>query len=81
MMYTALSVQGLKHVLSETAEDSKTMESKEEDPEERRKKDANDVARSEGDEKAMNLIFMSVGDQVLRKIDKCKTTLLSSQKF
>ena len=74
-MYATLSVPGLKDVLSETSQDSKTMESKEEDPEKRRKKDADDVARSEGDEKAMNLIFMSVSDQVLRKIDKCTTTV------
>lgn len=27
----------------------------------------------ERDEKAMNIIFMSISDQVLRKIDKCVT--------
>ena len=29
------------------------------------------ISRLERDEKAMNLIFMSVGDHVLRKLDKC----------
>lgn len=42
--------------------------------EDQKKKDSKESARLERDEKAMNLIFKSVEDQILRKIDKCTTT-------
>lgn len=72
-MYANLSVQGLKDVLTEKTQDPKELDPKEEDPEDLKKQVAEEATRSERDEKAMNLIFMSVGDQVLRKIDKCTT--------
>lgn len=72
-MYANLSVQGLKDVLTEKTQDPKELDPKEEDPEELKKRVADEATRSERDEKAMNLIFMSVGDQVLRRIDKCTT--------
>lgn len=74
-MYANLSVHGLKDVLTERVKEPEQTDPKEEDddPEAKKKKDASEASRSERDEKAMNLIFMSVRDQVLRKIDKCTT--------
>lgn len=72
-MYANISVQGLKDVLTERTQDPKELDPKDEDPEDLKKRIAEEATRSERDEKAMNLIFMSVGDQVLRKIDKCTT--------
>ena len=71
-MYANLSVQGLKDVLTEKAEDTETKD-EDEEPEAKKKREEGETVRSERDEKALNLIFMSVGDQVLRKIDKCTT--------
>ena len=68
-----LSVQGLKDVLSPPSQALVTAKTDEDDEESKKKHDLDEASRSERDEKAMNIIFMSVGDHVLRKLDKVKT--------
>ena len=71
-MLAHLSVRGLKNVLTPQSQDSKITkdeDSKDDDSKEKAVKD--EESRLERDEKAMNIIFMSVGDHVLRKLDKC----------
>ena len=74
-MLVNLSVQGLKDVLTpQVKEDSKTVKDEkgaEDDEDSKNKKIQDEIARKERNEKAMNLIFMSVGDHVLRKLDNC----------
>ena len=68
-MLVNLSVQGLKDVLTpQVKEDSKTVKDDkgaEDDEDSKDKKIQDEIVRKERDEKAMNLIFMSVGDHVL----------------
>ena len=74
-MLANLSVQGLKDVLTpQVKEDSKTVKDDkgaEDDEDSKDKKIQDEIARKERDEKAVNLIFMSVGDHILQKLDKC----------
>ncbi|KAL0793897.1 hypothetical protein Bca101_065274 [Brassica carinata] len=74
-MYAYLSVSGLKDVLTEKASipEVKTDGSEEEDPEAKKKRIAMEESRLERCEKAMNMIFLNVGDHVLRKIERCTT--------
>ena len=74
-MLANLSVQGLKDVIVPQSQALVIKESGEEDEDTKKKKDQDEAARLERDEKTMNLIFMSVGDHVLRKLDKCSTAL------
>ena len=74
-MLANLSVQGLKDVLSPQSQDLVTTKTDEDDEESKKKKDLEETARLDRDEKALNIIFMSVGDHVLRKLDKCNTAL------
>jgi len=67
-----LSVIGLKDVVLGTTPKPLT-EEEEEDPEKRKKRDADEVARLERCDKAKNVIFLNVADKVLRKIELCKT--------
>lgn len=74
-MYAYLSVSGLKDVLVGKTSSSEVKEgdSDEEDSENKKKKIATEEARLERCEKAMNMIFLNVGDHVLRKIERCTT--------
>lgn len=72
-MLAHLSVKGLKDVLTESTSQALVTSDEDPDPDVKAKKQQDLVARSERDEKAMNMIFMCVGDQVLRKLDKCTT--------
>lgn len=74
-MYAYLSVSGLKDVLTEKASipEVKADGSEEEDPEAKKKRIAMEESRLERCEKAMNMIFLNVGDHVLRKIERCTT--------
>lgn len=67
----SLAFPGLKDVLVEKTkiEDG----SDEEDPEKKNKIVEAEITRSERCEKAMNIIFLNVGDHVLRKIERCTT--------
>lgn len=67
-----LSVIGLKDVVIGTSSLPLTAE-EEEDPEKRKKRDADDAARLERCDKAKNVIFLNVADKVLRKIELCQT--------
>lgn len=74
-MYAYLSVSGLKDVLAEKASTSevKVDGSEEDDPDVKKKNIATEESRLERCEKAMNMIFLNVGDHVLRKIERCTT--------
>lgn len=74
-MLANLSVQGLKDALSPPSQVLVTTKTDDEDEDSKKKRDLEETARSERDEKAMNIIFMSVGDHVLKKLDKCTTAL------
>jgi len=65
-----LSVIGLKDVVIGTSSPPLTAE-EEEDSEKRKKRDADDAARLERCDKAKNVIFLTVADKVLRKIELC----------
>ena len=72
-MYTFLSVSGLKDVLIEKVKVEDDSIEDEKDPEKKKKNVEAEVARSERCEKAMNIIFLNVGDHVLRKVERCTT--------
>lgn len=74
-MYAYLSVYGFKDVLEEKISSSEVKEdvSEEEDPDTKKKKASDQESRMERCEKAMNMIFLNVGDHVLRKIERCTT--------
>ena len=73
-MYAFLSVSGLKDVLIEkTKVEEEDSEEDEKDSEKKKKIVEAEIARSERCEKAMNIIFLNVGDHVLRKIERCTT--------
>ena len=74
-MYAYVSVSGLKDVPAEKTLTSEVKEdgSGEEDPEAKKKKISHEESRLERCEKAMNMIFLNVGDHVLRKIERCTT--------
>ena len=71
-MLAHLSVRGLKDVLTPQPKDSKiTKDEDGEDEDSKEKSIKDEESRLERDEKAIYLIFMSVGDHVLRKLDNC----------
>lgn len=74
-MNAYLSVSGLKDVLVAKASSSEVKEdvTEEEDPDTKKKKASEEESRQERCEKAMNTIFLNVGDHVLRKIERCTT--------
>ena len=72
-MYAYLSVSGLKDVLVEKVKVEEESDDDEKDTEKKKKIVEEEVARSERCEKAMNIIFLNVGDHVLRKIERCTT--------
>lgn len=72
-MLANLSVQGLKDVLTPPSQALVTAKTDDDDDESKKKHELDETSRSERDEKAMNIIFMSVGDHVLRKLVKVKT--------
>ncbi|WZY94152.1 hypothetical protein YC2023_066481 [Brassica napus] len=72
-MYAFLSVSGLKDVLIEKTKVEEDSEEDEKDFEKKKKIAEAEIARSERCEKAMNIIFLNVGDHVLRKIERCTT--------
>lgn len=72
-MYAFLSVSGLKDVLIEKVKLEDDSIEDEKDPEKKKKNVEAEVARSERCEKAMNIIFLNVGDHVLRKVERCTT--------
>lgn len=74
-MYAYLSVSGLKDVLVAKASSSEVKsDGSEEDSEDvKLKKKSEEDSISERCEKSMNLIFLNVGDHVLRKIERCTT--------
>ena len=71
-MFAFLSVSGLKDVLEEKTKIDETKD-EDKDPEAKKKEIEAETARSERCEKAMNIIFLNVGDHVLRKIERCTT--------
>ena len=73
-MFAYLSVSGLKDVLVEKPSNEESKEEKsDQDPEDNKKIQVDEESRLERCEKAMNLIFLNVGDHVLRKIERCTT--------
>lgn len=74
-MFAYLSVSGLKDVLVEQTSSSEVKgdDKKDQDPDTKKKEVADEASRLERCEKAMNLIFLNVGDHVLRKIERCTT--------
>lgn len=72
-MYAFLSVSGLKDVLIEKTKIEDETDEDEKDPEKKKKIVEAEIARSERCEKAVNNIFLNVGDHVLRKIERCTT--------
>lgn len=61
----------LKNVLTPQIKDPKILKDDEDDEDLKKKKAQEEVERMERNEKAINLIFMSIRDHVLRKLDKC----------
>ena len=72
-MYAYLSVSGLKDVLIEKTKVEEDIDEDEKDSEKKKKIIEEEITRSERCEKAMNIIFLNVGDHVLRKIERCTT--------
>lgn len=75
MMYAYLSLSGLMDVLVTKASTLETTDEEiyQDDPEKLKNKVAKEEERIERCDKAMNTIFLNVGDQVLRNIGKCTT--------
>ncbi|CAL9217374.1 unnamed protein product [Arabidopsis halleri] len=68
-----LSVIGLKDVMTAKAPAPPLTAEEEQNPETRKKRDADEAARLERCDKAKNVIFLNVADKVLRKIELCET--------
>jgi len=72
-MFSNLRILGLKDTLVEQASFPPLSEEDEADPTKKKKRIEEETEKIERCEKAMNIIFLNVGDKVLRKIDQCKT--------
>ncbi|KAG7532846.1 Zinc finger CCHC-type superfamily [Arabidopsis thaliana x Arabidopsis arenosa] len=72
-MYAHLRILGLKEALVEQAPFPPMTEEEESDPEKKKKRIEEEEERIKRSEKAMDIIFLNVGDKVLRKIDHCTT--------
>ncbi|KAG7592586.1 GAG-pre-integrase domain [Arabidopsis thaliana x Arabidopsis arenosa] len=72
-MYAHLRILGLKEALVEQAPFPPLTEEEESDPEKKKKRIEEEEERIKRSEKAMDIIFLNVGDKVLRKIDHCTT--------
>ena len=73
-MFSHLRILGLQDTLVEQALFPPLKEEDESDPEKKEKHIKEETGRIERCEKAMVIIFLNVGDKILRKIDHCKTT-------
>ena len=72
-MFSHLRVMGLKDALVVQDPLPPLKEEEESDPDKKKKRIEEEQARIERDEKAMDMIFINVGDKVLRNIENSKT--------
>ncbi|XP_010485125.1 PREDICTED: uncharacterized protein LOC104763457 [Camelina sativa] len=72
-MLAHLRILGLKGVLKEQESIAPPTEAEEADPENMKKRIEDEKSRRELCEKALDIIFLNIGDKVLRKIDQCTT--------